>query len=58
MTMPDETTQNTGEKPELAQEELDRGAPSRVYANVAAPVNAAVAANVLADDSTGYADAE
>ena len=54
-------------KPELSQEELeaqggeelpDREAMSLINANVAAPVNAAVAANVLSDDSIAYANAE
>lgn len=35
----------------------DREAMSLVDLNVAAPVNAAVAANVLSDGSTAYADA-
>jgi hypothetical protein len=40
-------------------EELpDREAMSLINANVAAPVNAAVAANVLSDDSIAYANAE
>ena len=40
-------------------EELpDREAMSLVNANVAAPINAAVAANVLSDDSIAYANAE
>ncbi len=51
----------------LSQEELDqqsgeelpdREAMSLINANVAAPVNAAVAANVLSDDSIAYANAE
>jgi hypothetical protein len=46
---------------ELAQEggeELpDREAMSLVNANIAIPVNAAVAANVLSDGSIAYADA-
>ena len=51
---------------ELSQEELqqqqgeelpDREAMSLVNANVAIPVNAAVAANVLSDDAVAYADA-
>lgn len=55
--------ENTGE---LSQEELqqqqgeelpDREAMSLVNANVAIPVNAAVAANVLSDDAVAYADA-
>jgi hypothetical protein len=52
---------------ELSKEELeaqeaaelpDREAMSLVDANVAVPVNAAVAANVLSDDSTASADAQ
>ncbi len=47
---------------ELAQEsgeELpDREAMSLINANLAAPVNAAVALNVLSDGSTAYANAE
>ena len=40
-------------------EELpDREAMSLINANVAAPVNAAVALNVLSDNSTAYANAE
>ena len=39
-------------------EELpDREAMSLINANLAAPVNAAVAANVLSDDSVAYANA-
>jgi hypothetical protein len=60
--MADETS-----KPELSPEELDaqtaeqlpdREAMSLIDANVAAPVNAAVAANILSDDSLAYANAE
>ena len=36
----------------------DREAMSLIDANVAAPVNAAVAANILSDDSVAYANAE
>jgi len=52
---------------ELSPEELeqeqgadlpDREAMSLVNANLAAPVNAAVAANVLSDDSVAIADAD
>ena len=52
---------------ELSQEELqqqqgeelpDREAMSLINANVAAPVNAAVAANILSDGSVAYANAE
>ena len=54
-------------KSELTNEELeaqggeelpDREAMSLINANLAAPVNAAVAANVLSDDSIAYANAE
>ena len=54
-------------KSELTNEELeaqggeelpDREAMSLINANVAAPVNAAVAANVLSDNSVAYANAE
>jgi hypothetical protein len=42
----------------LAGEELpDRAAMSLVNANLAIPINAAVAANVLSDGSIAYADA-
>jgi hypothetical protein len=42
----------------LAGEELpERAAMSLVNANVAIPVNAAVAANVLSDNAIAYADA-
>ena len=40
-------------------EELpDREAMSLINANLAAPINAAVAANVLSDNSVAYANAE
>jgi hypothetical protein len=43
---------------EMAGEELpERAAMSLVNANIAIPVNAAVAANVLSDGATAYADA-
>jgi hypothetical protein len=43
---------------ELAGEELpERAAMSLVNANIAIPVNAAIAANVLSDGSIAYADA-
>jgi hypothetical protein len=43
---------------ELAGEALpDRAAMSLINANLAAPVNAAVAANVLSDNSVAYANA-
>lgn len=52
---------------ELSQEELqqqsgqelpDREAMSLINANVAAPINAAVALNVLSDGSVAYANAQ
>jgi hypothetical protein len=54
------------ERPELTDEELkaqdgeelpDREAMSLINANVAAPVNAAVALNALSDNSAAVADA-
>jgi len=51
----------------LSREELDqlagealpeRAAMSLINANVAAPINAALALNVLSDNSTAYANAE
>ena len=44
---------------ELAGEALpERAAMSLINANVAAPINAAVALNVASDDSIAYANAE
>ena len=44
---------------EISGEELpERAAMSLVNANIAIPINAAVAANVLSDNSTAYAGAE
>ena len=44
---------------ELAGEALpERAAMSLINANLAAPINAAVAANVLSDNSVAYANAE
>ena len=44
---------------QLAGEELpERAAMSLINANLAIPVNAAVAANVLSDGSVAYADAQ
>jgi len=57
----------TDEYRKLTREELDqlageplpeRAAMSLINANIAAPVNAAVALNVLSDNSTAYANAE
>ena len=43
---------------QLAGEELpERAAMSLISANIAAPINAAVAANVLSDGAVAYADA-
>ena len=43
---------------EMAGEELpERAAMSLVNANVAIPINAAIAANVLSDGAIAYADA-
>ena len=43
----------------LAGEQLpERAAMSLINANVAAPINAAVALNVLSDNSTAFANAE
>jgi hypothetical protein len=43
---------------DMAGEELpERAAMSLINANIAIPVNAAVAANVLSDGSIAYADA-
>jgi hypothetical protein len=53
-------------QPELSEEEIeaqevadlpDREAMSLINLNLAAPVNAAVAANVLSDDAIAYAEA-
>ena len=43
---------------ETGEELPDREAMSLVNANLAVPVNAAVAANVLSDGSIAYADAQ
>jgi hypothetical protein len=60
--MTEETRSEALSKEELEQqsgEELpDREEMSLINANLAAPVNAAVAANVLSDDSVAYANAE
>ena len=56
----------TGEYRSLSREELDelageqlpeRAAMSLVNANIAIPVNAAIAANVLSDGAVAYAEA-
>lgn len=43
---------------ETVEELPDREAMSLINANIAAPINAAVAANVLSDGSVAYANAE
>lgn len=43
---------------EAVEELPDREAMSLINANLAAPINAAVAANVLSDNSIAYANAE
>ena len=57
--MPDEYRKLTREElAELAGEELpERAAMSLVNANIAIPINAAVAANVLSDNAIAYANA-
>ena len=57
--MPDEYRKLTREELNaLAGEELpERAAMSLVNANLAIPVNVALAANVLSDNATAYADA-
>jgi len=42
---------------ETGEQLPDREAMSLINANIAIPVNAAVAANVLSDNATAYADA-
>jgi hypothetical protein len=60
-------TQTPQEYRTLSREELDelageplpeRAAMALINANLAAPINAAVAANVLSDNSIAYANAE
>ncbi|MBV8984740.1 MAG: hypothetical protein JO248_09905 [Acidimicrobiia bacterium] len=56
--MPDDTGLTDEELAAEAGEELpDREAMSLVNANIAVPVNAAVAANVLSDNATAIANA-
>ena len=57
---PQEYKTHTREQLEaLAGEELpERAAMSLINANVAAPINAAVALNVLSDNSVAYANAQ
>ena len=54
---PDEELTDEELEAETGEELPDREAMSLINANVAAPINAAVAANVLSDDAVAYADA-
>ena len=59
MTGQNEQELTTDEVEEQEAEQLpDREAMSLINANVAAPVNAAVALNALSDDATAVANAE
>ena len=67
MTHQDTRVSTDGQATDLSPEELDsqqaaelpdREAMSLIDANVAAPVNAAIAANILSDGSVAYANAE
>jgi len=58
---------NENHTPELTDDELqdqsgeelpDREAMSLINANIAIPINAAIAANVLSDGAIAYADAD
>ena len=62
----DQSQQSQDEYRKLTREELDalageplpeRAAMSLINANVAAPINAAIALNVLSDSSVAYAEA-
>ena len=60
--MPDKTPKPDELTPEELEQQSgeqlpDREAMSLVNTNVAIPINAAVAANVLSDDAIAYADA-
>ena len=55
--IPNELTDEELEQ-ESGEELPDREAMSLINANLAVPVNAAVAANVLSDGSVAYANAE
>lgn len=59
MTQPKEQEVTNEELEQQEAEQLpDREAMSLINANVAAPVNAAVALNALSDDATAIANAE
>lgn len=53
----DQALTNEELEAEAGEQLPDREAMSLVNANIAVPVNAAVAANVLSDGSVAYADA-
>jgi hypothetical protein len=65
--MQDQERPEDSRQPEITDQEIeeqsgeelpDREAMSLINANVAAPINAAVALNALSDNSTAYANAE
>ena len=56
--MPEKDFSNEELQAQSGQEIPDREAMSLINLNVAAPINAAVAANVLSDNSIAYANAE
>lgn len=60
MAGPEEKSELTNDElaDEIGEELPDREAMSLINANVAAPVNAAVALNALSDNSVAYANAE
>jgi len=57
----EEISSQTFNRSDLEQQQVselpDREAMSLINANIAAPINAAIAANVLSDGSVAYADA-
>jgi hypothetical protein len=57
-TTPDRALSAEELEAEIGEELPDREAMSLINANLAAPINAAVALNVASDDSIAYANAE
>lgn len=55
---PDDELTDEELEAETGEELPDREAMSLINANVAAPINAAIAANILSDNSIAYANAE
>ena len=55
---PDDELTDEELEAETGEELPDREAMSLINANIAAPINAAVAANILSDNSIAYANAE